>query len=247
MTHSVNAVVPTDTTLPPLPTAGCPSAFDCRAPAGTVFRPAITPDNKVAIVQIILVGDTIASADTVWSADFDDVDAAQDRYHWLDARPDTCTRLGRHARLFGPLDIGVEVEVGVEIDRVRADFERERRRQEDERLRAEAESKAKRARIIGSWLDDRDGQYGINLRRGDTDKAFWIILFREKWERERFRDWFRNQRHRFTEWADFLESHSAIDLERLLLAEMLETERRVKAAKLDAGGRRPLRFWRGEQ
>jgi hypothetical protein len=244
MTHSTNAVVITNT---PLPTAGWPSGFDDRAPADTVFRPAVSPDGETAIVQIVLIGDTIASADTVWSANFDDVDAAQDRFRWLDAHPDACTRLGRHARLFGPFNIGGEIEVGVEIDRVRAERERERRRQEDERLRAEAEIKAKKARIIGSWLEDRDGQYGINLRRGDTDKAFWIILFREKWERERFRDWFRNQRHRFTEWAEFLESHSAIELERLLLAEMLETERRVQAAKLDAGGRRPLRFWRGEQ
>ncbi len=43
------------------------------------------------------------------------------------------------------------------------------------------------------------------------------------------------------------DEEGALQLERRLLREMQETEIRIKRAGLSAGGRRPLRFYRGEE
>ena len=244
MTHASNAVVVAG---PPSPPSAWPTNADGDAPAGTTFRAAISRDREVAIIQLVHVGDRVASAAKVWSATFENADLAHERFRWLDARPADCVHLGRHARLFGAGQVGNAIEIGVTIERIRGEQERARLAREEERLAEEASINAAKALTIGSSLEDRQGQYGINLRRGDAAESFWIILFREKWERERFRDWFRYQRHRFAEWAEFLQDHAPIELERVLLAEMLATERKVKNAGLGAGGRRPLRFWRGEQ
>lgn len=123
-------------------------------------------------------------------------------------------------------------------------------RQQEDALEAEAlrlqHEETERATRIASFLVDGNGQFGVDLRRPGAKTGFWRINFRERWERERFRDWFRNQRSRYDEFAAFLDGNDAVALERLVLREMLDTERRVKAAGLSAGGRRPLRFWRGE-
>lgn len=213
----------------------------------TSFRPAlIESQSAVAIVQLVEVGDTIAAGAVVWSAPYPSLEEALLRFRWLDDRQAMCTHLGRCARLFGAAEIASDIEVGAETERLRAEDERARAVKEAEDARAEAEWEAKRANTIECFLHDREGRFGLCLQRGNATEPFWAIRFREKWERERFRDWFVPSLNRAHEWADFLETHSAVELERRLLAEMLETERAVKKAKLGAGGRRPLRFWRGE-
>lgn len=221
-------------------------------PAGqvkTFTRAAITEDPRptVALLRIVEVGGRPVRVDPVWCSVHDSVEEASIRFELLDASDSMAARLARHAEMFGPDEVDAEIEVGAEVERIRRETQREH-------LAAALEEKARKerkaadaARLIESYLDDRDGQFGINMLRGDAKKPFWIILFRERWERERFRDWFRWQRHRFAAWAEFLEAHPAIDLDRLLLAEMLEVERRVKKSGGGAGGRRPLRFWRGEE
>ncbi|UYY76810.1 hypothetical protein [Sphingomonas sp. R1] len=113
--------------------------------------------------------------------------------------------------------------------------------------RAKVRKAKARALKIYSFLVDRHGEFGIDLRRGGEDKGFFVIWFRQNWERERFRDWWRPQTHRFADFAAFFEEQGSRALERKLLAEMQETEKRVKLAGLSAGGRRPLRFWRGDE
>lgn len=113
--------------------------------------------------------------------------------------------------------------------------------------RAKARKAKARALKIYSFLVDHHGEFGIDLRRGGEDKGFFVMWFRQNWERERFRDWWRPQAHRFADFAAFFEEHGGRALERKLLAEMQETEKRLKLAGLSSGGRRPLRFWRGDE
>lgn len=200
----------------------------------------------VAIIRFVEVGGFVVASSTAWTASYASGEEALQRFLWLDARPAACTRLGSHAQIFGPEGVSSVIEVGVEVERARAAEKRIRVAEEADADRRRAEEEARLANSIDSWLVDRKGQFGLNLRRGNAKEPFWVILFRERWERERFRDWFRWQRHRFAEWAEFLETHESIELERLLLSEMLQTERAMKKAGLSNGGRRPLRFWRGD-
>jgi hypothetical protein len=87
---------------------------------------------------------------------------------------------------------------------------------------------------------DREAEYGTD------DGRFWSIAFDEAWERDRFWDWFSWQTERFQEFADHMKDGDRLDLERKLLKEMIVTEQAVKKQGPGAGGRRPLRFWRGE-
>ncbi|WP_242416533.1 hypothetical protein [Sphingomonas panni] len=212
------------------------------------------PNPSLVLLRIVEVDGQPVLVDPVWSSTYDGIRRARLRFELLDASDGLCAELVRHAVVFGPAEIFNQIEEAAETERVRRD-------ENQKRIAAAAEADAKRARDaaekqardaeaakrIDSYLEDRNGQFGINMRRANSNTSFWVILFRERWERERFRDWFRWNRHRFAEWAEFLETHTAIELDRLLLAEMLEVERRVKKAGGGAGGRRPLRFWRGDE
>ncbi len=72
------------------------------------------------------------------------------------------------------------------------------------------------------------------------------MRFSEKWERERVLDWLRWQKSRFIEFRDLLAAEGSAAVERTIIAGMRETEANIKARGLSTGGRRPLRFWRGE-
>jgi hypothetical protein len=115
------------------------------------------------------------------------------------------------------------------------------------RNRNEARAARRKEQRISSYLVEKHGQFGVNLKRGGQKKGFFVMWFRESWERERFRDWWRPQHHRFAEFAALHDAQGAPALERMLLREMQDTEKRIRAAGLGAGGRRPLRFYRGEE
>lgn len=200
-----------------------------------VFEPSPT----VRLRRQVVVNDAIVAAVTVWSLDTDDAAEAQQWWAWLSARPEQWSFWGRMLPLVGAAHLEGLVRSGAA-----ADAAHECDELEAARLRAERD--AELHEVIESFLVDRGGRLGVTLQRGDEVEPFWTIVFGEKWERERFRDWWRWQRHRFADFAAFLEERDALDLERLVLAEMLATEKTVKAAGLSAGGRRPLRFWRGE-
>lgn len=170
----------------------------------------------------------------------DDRGEAERQFRWMSDRRDLLPRLGRLSLINGPHSVLAIVAEGVRLDR-------EREIEEDMLAELRAEQDARLHGVVESFVFERGGRFGLNLKRASDIDPVWEISFRERWERERFRDWFRCQDHRFAEWADHADGHRGRVLERLLLAEMLETEKRVKVAGLGAGGRRPLRFYRGEQ
>lgn len=114
------------------------------------------------------------------------------------------------------------------------------------RERAEAERR-RLARQITLWVfDSKKKRPSLGLERGCDDAPFWRMTFAERWERDRVADWLKFQKHRYVDFEALFLEHGDLELERLVLSGMRETEADVKRRGLSAGGRRPLRFWRGE-
>jgi hypothetical protein len=214
---------------------------DWQAPCSVVFalEQCSSAMVYVAIVRHIPVGDAKSPETVVWIGRYNDQHSAALRRDWLMRHPDRCTYFGRHAQVLDPVETTAEIDRGVQADLARIERERCRAEQAAAAASAEAERNRLAHLRIESFLDDRDGWFSINLKRGSQKEPFWIARFRERWERERFRNWFRCQSHRFAELADFLTTNDSIELERLLLREMLESERRVKKTGLGSGGWRP--------
>lgn len=226
------------------PAAAWPKGLTTLGPdsaCGLRFAPVMTvePSPAVSLVLQVTIGTTVALEDPCWTFECRSAADARRCAEWLGERPVEVALACRLPGKAALIDLGDrmrrEIEAAIEAQNASAREERKRQRKALER-----------ASRIDSYLVDKDGQFGINLQRGDAKRGFWCILFRERWERERFRDWFRYQRERFHEFADFLEGNDAVALERRLLREMLDTERRLKAEGVAERGRRPLRFWRGE-
>lgn len=199
-----------------------------------------------AIVRTVEIGGVALVAATVWTATYEAPAEAGGRCDWLAAHEGRCVELGRAAAVFGSGYVTSAIEAGVRVEE--ADHE-QRRRQDEERARIAreaAEEDQREALVIYCYFKEREGRFVIELWRGNTDKRFWSLDFDENWERDRFWDWFGWQESRWPDFAAFLAAHEEIDLDHMLLKEMLETERRVKKDGLGAGGRRPLRFWRGD-
>lgn len=213
----------------------------------TLFRPALFEGSTVAIVRVVELGDDVIAGAVVWSATYQNDDEARRRFAWLDADAKKSVQLGTVAALFGADEVTSEIEVGTEIERSRQEKAREHAAREAESLRLMEKHAAERAKVLSIHLLDRNRQFGLTIKRGGVAEPVWAIMFREKWERERFRDYFHWQRHRLQEFVDFLEINEPIELERMLLAEMVEAERAVKKAGKADRGRRPLRLWRGEE
>jgi len=207
--------------------------------AAMIFEPRVQSPLTVALVHQIGDAALDEGGTTIWSHTFDTAEEAEHCRQWMWSQPERWAYWGRLASVLGPVHVTAIVSQGVAEEAMR-------RRKEAAAAREAAEQDARLSLIIESYLVERGGRFGVNLKRANEHEAFWTILFRERWERERFRDWWNCQRDRFQEFAEYLEDHSAIELERVVLQEMMETERQVKKAGLSAGGRRPLRFWRGE-
>lgn len=143
---------------------------------------------------------------------------------WLKARlKDICTK-----RL---------EELAEERDRL-AEEEAAERKREDEKRAYEGS--------VHSFFRKKGDRFVVEFNKGHEDRPFWTISFEEAWERDRFWDWMAWQLHRYDELSAFLNANPRLELERKLLREMLLTEKTIKKQGLGAGGRRPLRFWRGE-
>ena len=95
-------------------------------------------------------------------------------------------------------------------------------------------------------LEGKGNRAGLSLKSGDEHSPFFVMRFSEKWERERVLDWLRWHKDRFVTFRDIHDSDGSVALERLIIAGMRETEAHIKAQGQSSGGRRPLRFWRGE-
>jgi len=111
-----------------------------------------------------------------------------------------------------------------------------------EELRRNALEQKKLAEAVQCYRFKKEPK--VELTKGGV--PFLVITFREGWERDRFIDWAWNQAEPYAAWHEYFEQHGQKALEKRLLNEMIRKEMAVKKAGMGAGGRRPLRFWRGD-
>lgn len=155
---------------------------------------------------------------------------------WMDGRRDRWTVWGRMAPILG--------------SETTAAFIREERARDAARL-AEARSRTReerrRARTVSMACDMVRDRHVITLRRGDDAQPVLTMRLSGRVEQERVWDWLRWQSHRYADWHAACLAGDALGVEGRILEGMLLEERRVRRAGLAAGGRRPLRFWRGQE
>lgn len=179
-------------------------------------------------------------AHSVWAVTLETPKAARALHAWMTTNPNCWSFWGRLALRVGP------EAAGRLIMRAAAEHERDRIEREREQ-RADAREQARLARQIELfYYDPKKKPPSLGLERGNESSPFFRMTFTEKWERDRVLDWLRNRRELFAEMEELWSEHGSLALERHILAGMRETERDVKARGISAGGRRPLRFWRGE-
>jgi hypothetical protein len=183
----------------------------------------------------------------VWTRDFEDADGANDAYETLIAHEADLGHWNIGAMVFGACWLERRLEpLVMEFAESREGARALQLKQEAE-AKQKAEDEANEATVITAYFQKRKDRYLVTLQRGILDSGeFWTIGFDESWERERFWDWLQWNTERFDEFHDYMQSGERIALERQLLREMLTTEQAVKKLGLGSGGRRPLRFWRGE-
>jgi len=113
------------------------------------------------------------------------------------------------------------------------------RRADEERRRLHEE--------VDLFLHDERGKHPrLSLESGDEHKPFFVMRFTERWERDRVVDWLRWQKGSYVAFRDLVAREGAIALEREILSAMRAFEAAAKKRGIASGGRRPLRFWRGE-
>ena len=161
-------------------------------------------------------------------------------FDWMVEQRSQWPLWGRIAILFGEAALGPMIVAA-------AEREADRSFREAEQARAAEEARIHRHGQVNLFiLDARGDRAGLSLKSADESRAFFVMRFSEKWERERVLDWLRWQKDRFLAFRDMHDGDGSVALERLIIAGMRETEAQVKAQGLASGGRRPLRFWRGE-
>lgn len=209
--------------------------------AASAYLPVLDDDAGSAIVRLVrqirVAGEQIITG-AVWSESFENSTDADKRYRWLIANADRLTEWGRVAAILGPEALTTTLDAAwlAELERI----EKQRRMKEKE---------AKEAETIWLIQDDvgRHERPAIIMHMGNQRSApFITIKLDERWEQERIWDWARWQTERYREWKAHCDEHGAKSLEQLIMTEMLKTENAVKKAGLGSGGRRPLRFWRGD-
>lgn len=205
-----------------------------------VFGPHIEADGITMSFRRMLKwdGETVGES-CLWRHRMESSDELERVFVWMINHERMWTYWGRYGATFGFDDVFAAIMNGL--------AEEEEVRVWEERNAREAAERARHlSTVFESFpLDLREG-FGVAIRRGAEVEPLWTVLFREEWERERFQDWFRWQHDRLADWAAYLSTHSPLELERILLREMLQTERSARKAGTAAGGRRPLRFYRGD-
>ena len=165
---------------------------------------------------------------------------ARQIFDWMCAHSSDWPIWGRVAALFGEDALRPLVVIPADRDAEDAAFAAEE-------ARMEQEEQARLRREINLFILDKKGRRpGLSRESADQSKPFFVMRFSEKWERERVLDWLRWQKSRFIEFRDLLAAEGSAAVERTIIAGMRETEANIKARGLSTGGRRPLRFWRGE-
>lgn len=203
-------------------------------------------ERTVSIVRVLGCGTDVVVRTAVWNRTYGSSTDADDAFAALNSAEGNFLHWSVGATAFGSTWLNATIENVVdefvatrdeELARLARELERERARLEEER---DAETR------IEAIFRKRLGRYVLNLERGNEEVVIWSIAFDEAWERDRFWDWFGWQTDRFEALAQDMQEGCRLDLERSLLREMLVTEQAVKKQGLGSGGRRPLRFWRGE-
>jgi len=161
-------------------------------------------------------------------------------FEWMSARPEEWDLWGRVATLFGDSALHTIIVEAAEREAETAAIEAEEARLKEEERRLLSR------KVELYILDPKAKRPGLSLESGHETKPFFVMRFSEKWERERVLDWLRWQKDRYLDFRDLCEAEGQLALERLIIAGMRETEAQMKAQRRTSGGRRPLRFWRGE-
>ena len=208
-------------------------------PFHSLFEPALATSDGVLADHVALVrrrdgSDGPHVGVVVWMRIFANPAAARAFHRWMLRRPERWAVWGRMAPILGPEFLGGQICSEHDAD------ESARR---EERRRVEARRRRERA----VWCRQFEGGFrpAIGLFQGDATTPFWCMRFDQNWERERVWDFVSHRTECYPAWKALFEKHDREMLERTILDEMLRTEREVKKAGLGAGGRRPLRFWRG--
>lgn len=199
----------------------------------------------VRIVRRICCGDATVAQQTAWSMECGDAARCHDVHEAMLEGSDDLALWFAGATAFGRnwADARIGAVVARLLQKRVAEAEADERARSKARL--DAIEKAEQQRI-GIYFRERKGRHLIVLqRRGPDMPDLWTIAFNEAWERDRFLDWFQWQGKRLETLVASIGTIPATDLERDLLEEMLRTEQAVRKAGLGAGGRRPLRFWKG--
>ncbi len=220
--------------------------------ASSTFAVELEKDgNHLRIVRRLACGETTVARTVAWSSSLADVRARDDAYDALSA-PDFDLTLCSVAALGSGHECATRRIAAVlthHSERRREAEEREAaaRLEAEEKARREAEEAARESELA-VYFRKKDGEYRLVIKRNHHEAPeLWSIGFGETWERERFWDWFKWQGSRWKEIAVADPAVPKVALERSLIEAMLKDEQAVKKQGLGAGGRRPLRFWRGAE
>ena len=223
------------------------STWPATADAGHALEPGVVleiDDATIRLVRELLCDGAPVVRMVAWNAIYANPSLAIDAYEALAHHEDRLTYWSVGATALGEDWLNPTISMLVEdYLSQRAEEQVTAAREADEARRVAAKELAAATKIDLYYLV-RKKMFCLTLGRGNEE--FWSIKFQEKWERDRFGDWMQRLKHRFSDFADYMTEGDRFELERLLLREMLVTEQAVKKQGLSAGGRRPLRFWRGE-
>lgn len=209
--------------------------IDATADAPSAFRFAAGEADACKAVLLFQPVGSAAPPEVIWSRRCNSAAEAEAVITGLENVGDGAAFFGRLLLLLGPEYLEDEVDLMISVERDRIDAER-----------ADALAVAAAHRRVSCYAPDKEGWFYLTLQRASASRPEWSIAFRGRAERERLRDWLRWQGHRYLAFLDHAAEHGAQALEKHLLAEMFETEKRVKKEGRGAGGTRPLRMWRGE-
>jgi hypothetical protein len=176
----------------------------------------------------------------VWQVGVESVKSAKALHAWMWSNPGDWSYWGRIAQRLGP-----DALTPMILDAAESHAKAVQKATEERRKEAREQARLARQITLFSY-DPKKKQPYLGLERGSESRPFFRMTFTERWERDRVVDWLRHQKPQFGEMEQIFTELGALELERHILAGMRETERDVKVRGLSAGGRRPLRFWRGE-
>jgi hypothetical protein len=212
-----------------------PNSVAAPTPQVPAFRFGRDDSDEARVTLLLQPMGSTAPPREIWSHNCDSAAEAERVIAQLEAHGDGAAFFGRLLLLLGPQQLDAEVVAMVAAERERVAMEE-----------AEALEKAAAHMRVSCYAPDKKGWFYLTLERDSASKPEWSIAFRGRAERERLRDWLRWQGDRYLEFLNYADEHGADALEKRMISEMFETEKRVKREGRGAASTRPLRMWRGE-